>query len=400
MADCITLEKGSPTTFSNQVQAPLSWMTLQSFCDIARSFSWVDRRPGMLTSEILVCQEPVGVVAAVTPWNFPQFLIATKLAPALLAGCTVIVKPAPETPLDAYLLAEMAEEVGLPHGVLSVLPAAAETGEYLVSHPGVDKVAFTGSTAAGRRVGAICGQQLKRCSLELGGKSAAIVLDDADLEALVASLQGLSFGNSGQICIAQSRVIVPRHLETELLQRLSGLVAGLRIGDPGDPDTELGPLVARRQQERVWSYIESGEREGARLVAGGVGPPAGIDRGWYVRPTVFAGVKPDMRIAREEIFGPVLAVMSYDTEEEAIELANHSVYGLAGSVWTADRSRGMNVATRIRTGTFGINQYMLDFTAPFGGCKASGVGRELGPEGLAAYLEPKSIVGAPAAGGN
>jgi betaine-aldehyde dehydrogenase len=336
------------------------------------------------------------VVAAVVPWNAPQVVTMSKLAPALLAGCSVIVKPAPETPLDALVLAEVLEEAGLPRGVVSVVPAGREVGEHLVRHPRVDKVAFTGSTAAGRVIGGICGEQLKRCSLELGGKSAAIVLDDADLASTMLGLKFASLVNNGQACIAQTRILASRRRYDEVVDALAGMVGELRVGDPTDPATDIGPLVAERQQTRVEKYIALGQEEGAEVVVGGNGMPAGIDRGWYVQPTVFAGASNDMRIAREEIFGPVLTVIPYDDVNDAIAIANDSEYGLAGAVWTSDPDRGLDVARRVRAGIFGVNRDGMDFAAPFGGFKASGVGREYGREGLVHYVEVKTIAPAPA----
>ncbi len=388
-AELITEEMGSPITFSQLAQAPQPQLMLSYFAELGKTFSWEDERPGLF-GPVTVRREPVGVVAAIVPWNVPQFTIMTKLPAALVAGCTVVVKPAPETPLDAYLLAELIEEAGLPPGVVSIVPAGREVGEHLVSHPGVDKVAFTGSTAAGRRIGAICGQQLKRFSLELGGKSAAIVLEDADLAATMGWLEMAALMNNGQACVAQTRILAPRSRYDETVDALAGMVSGLKVGDPADPATQVGPLVAKRQQDRVEGYISAGQDEGAKVVTGG-SRASGSERGWYVAPTVFADVDPGMRIAREEIFGPVLAVIPYEDEEDAIRIANDSDYGLAGTVWTADTDHGMQVARRVRTGTYGVNMYMIETCAPFGGYKASGIGRELGPEGLMSYLEYKSI---------
>jgi len=330
-------------------------------------------------------------VAAIIPWNVPLFIAINKLVPALLAGCTVILKPAPETPIDALMLGALFSEAGLPEGVLSVVPADRTVSEYLVTHPGVDKVSFTGSTAAGRRVGSLATERLKRVSLELGGKSAAIVLDDVDLasSAFMIAFSGLM--NSGQACVAQTRILAPRSRYDEITEAIVASAAMMSVGDPSDPATQLGPLVAERQRDRVEGYIEAGKSEGARLVLDGT-RPAGLDRGWYVGPTVFAEVDNAMTIAREEIFGPVLSLIPYDTEAEAIAIANDSDYGLAGSVWTADVDHGFEIATKVRTGTYGINWYAFDMGSPFGGYKASGVGREDGPEGLAAFCELKSIL--------
>jgi betaine-aldehyde dehydrogenase len=392
MADIITSEMGSPSSFSQLAQSPAPWMMLNAFIEVAKGYPWEETRPGVLSPEVIVRREPVGVVAAVVPWNVPQFVTMSKLAPALLTGCTMVLKPAPETPLDAYLLADILEEAGVPAGVVNIVPAGREAGEHLVRHPGIDKVAFTGSTAAGRRIASICGEQLKRCSLELGGKSAAIVLDDADLAATMNGLKFASLMNNGQACVAQTRILASRRRYDEVVDALAGLVDGMTVGDPADPATEIGPLVAERQQERVEKYIAVGQEEGARVVVGGNGRPAGLEKGWYVRPTVFADATNDMRIAREEIFGPVLTVIPFESVEDAVQIANDSDYGLAGSVWTADLDQGLDIARRVRTGTYGVNQYTMDFMAPFGGYKASGVGREFGREGIDHYTEIKSIV--------
>jgi aldehyde dehydrogenase (NAD+) len=391
MAEVITTEIGTPISFSNLAQSPAPWMQIEAFLNIAREFPWESTRPGALGADVMVRHEPVGVVAAIPPWNVPQFTVMSKLIPALLSGCTVVVKPAPESPLDCYLLAELLQEAGVPEGVVSIVAAGREAGEHLVSHPGVDKVAFTGSTAAGRRIGAICGEQLKRCSLELGGKSAAIVLDDADLASTLEGLKFIGLMNSGQACVAQTRVLVSRDRHDAFASALAEAVDGMKVGDPMDPATELGPMVAQRQQERVEKYVALGQEEGAQLLTGGSGRPDGLDNGWYVRPTVFANVDNRMRIAQEEIFGPVLSVIPYDDVDDAVRIANDSDYGLAGTVWTGDQEAGVEVARRVRTGTYGVNTYTMDFAAPFGGYKASGIGREFGPEGLAQYSELKSV---------
>jgi len=392
LAEVITEEMGSPITFSNLAQSPAPWMMLTSFIETAAKFPWEEIRQGVLGTDVIVRREAVGVVGAIVPWNVPQFVTMSKLAPALLAGCAIVLKPSPETPLDAMILADILDEAGVPKGIVSVLPAGREVGEHLVRHPGVDKIAFTGSTAAGRRIAGICGEQLKRVSLELGGKSAAIVLDDADLETTMAGLKFASLMNNGQACVAQTRILASRARYGDVVDALGEMVGGMTVGDPRQDGTEIGPLVAQRQQERVEKYIALGQEEGARVVVGGSGRPAGMDTGWYVQPTVFADASNDMRIAQEEIFGPVLTVIPYDDVDDAVRIANDSEYGLAGSVWTADAAAGLDIAGRVRTGTFGVNQYTMDFVAPFGGYKASGLGREFGEEGLDHYVELKSII--------
>ncbi|BBY46525.1 aldehyde dehydrogenase [Mycolicibacterium celeriflavum] len=392
MAELITSEIGAPISFAQRAQVGLPAMMMTAFCDLAGAYPWREVRAGMYGADIHIRREPVGVVAAVVPWNMPQFLIVTKLIPALLAGCSVVLKPAPESPLNALLLAEMIAESDLPPGVVSVLPGDGSVGEYLVKHPGVDKVSFTGSTAAGRAVAAACAADLKRVSLELGGKSAAIVLDDADPATVATGVRSASLSNSGQICNALTRVLVPTGRADEFTDALAAEMASLVVGDPTEPATQVGPLVAQRQQERVRGYIDAGQAEGARLVTGGTAMPDGIDKGWYVRPTLFADATNSMRIAREEIFGPVLTVIPYSDEDEAVAIANDSDYGLAGSVFTEDTERGLDVAARIHTGSFGVNQgYTMDPFAPFGGVKGSGYGRELGREGIDGYTDTKSI---------
>ncbi|WP_407687182.1 aldehyde dehydrogenase [Mycobacterium sp. HUMS_1102779] len=392
MAEVITSEIGAPIAFSRRAQVGLPAMMMTAFCDLAENYPFSEARRGMYGSDIQIRREPVGVVAAIVPWNMPQFLTVTKLVPALLAGCTVIVKPAEESPLDALVLAEMIADAGVPDGVVSVLPGGPETGGHLVAHPGVDKVSFTGSTATGTAVATACAARLRRVSLELGGKSAAIVLDDADPGAVAAGVRSASLSNSGQICNALTRVLVPEGRAGEFTDALAAEMGSLRVGDPADKATQVGPLVSRRQQERVRGYIEQGRSEGARLVTGGTAMPDGLERGWYVRPTLFDRADNTMRIAREEIFGPVLTVIEYGDEADAVRIANDSDYGLAGAVWTADADRGLAVAGAIRTGTFGVNQgYTMDPFAPFGGVKCSGYGRELGREGLDGYTDTKSI---------
>ncbi|MBA3302390.1 MAG: aldehyde dehydrogenase [Acidimicrobiia bacterium] len=389
LAALITAENGSPISWSIMGQVFASTMVADYYVGLAKEYEFTERRSGLFGSA-LVRKLPVGVAAAIAPWNVPLFVTMLKLAPAMVAGCAVVVKPAPETPLDAYVLAECLESAGLPPGVVSIVPAGREVGEHLVTHPDVDKVAFTGSTAAGRRIASLCGERLRRVTLELGGKSASIILDDADLDDVVAGLMPAAVMNNGQACVAQSRILASRDRYGEVVDRLSEAVGALTVGDPADPATEVGPLVAERQRTRVEGYLASGREEGARVTVGG-GRPAGLDRGWYVEPTVFADVDNAMRIAQEEIFGPVLAVIAYDDVDQAVAIANDSPYGLSGSVYGADVEEATEVAGRVRTGTSTVNGFMLEFGCPFGGFKSSGLGRELGPEGLEAYLELQSI---------
>ena len=389
IAGVITTEMGSPASFSLMGQVLSSKMVLDYYVNLAREFPFEELRTGLMGPS-LVRHEPVGVAAAIVPWNVPLFTILLKLGPALAAGATVVVKPAPETPLDAVILAELVQEAGFPAGVVNFVPAGREVGEHLVTHPGVDKVAFTGSTAAGRRIASLCGERLKRYTLELGGKSAAIFLEDADVAAMVPALLPASIMNNGQACVAQTRILAPKSKYREIVDALAAALRAVPVGDPADPKTGVGPLAAKRQRERVEGYIAAGKQEGARCVEGG-GRPAGLPKGWYVEPTLFADVDNRMKIAQEEIFGPVVAVVPYEGEAEAIRIANDSEYGLSGTVWTKDVERGIEVARRVRTGTYTVNGFMMEFGSPFGGFKCSGVGREMGPEGLRAYLEPKSI---------
>lgn len=393
-AKVISAQNGTPYTAGVMVQSLAALMVWDAALKVAADFPYEERRDGAL-GPVLVRREPAGVVAAVVPWNVPQFTAAAKLAPALLAGCSVVLKVSPETPLDGYLLAEIAAEAGLPEGVLSVLPADREVSEYLVGHPEVDKVSFTGSVAAGRRVMEVASRHLTRVTLELGGKSAAVILPDADPDTAVAGITPFAWMINGQACVAQTRILVPRSRYPEYADRFSAAAQGLTVGDPLDPATELGPLVAERQRQRSLDYIALGRKEGATVLAGG-GRPEGQPTGWYVEPTLFGDVDNGMRIAREEIFGPVICLLPYDDggadpAAEAVRIANDSEYGLSGSVWTADTERGVDVARRVRTGTYSVNTFSLDMLAPFGGFKNSGIGREFGPEGYAEYLEHKTI---------
>ncbi|NUK04988.1 aldehyde dehydrogenase [Streptomyces lunaelactis] len=389
IARSISSQNGSPYSWSVLAQALGAMMVWDSAITVARGYAHEERRAGVL-GPILVRREPVGVVAAVIPWNVPQFTAAAKLGPALLAGCTVVLKPSPETPLDSYILGEIAQEAGLPEGVLSILPADREVSEYLVGHPGIDKVSFTGSVAAGRRVMEVASRHLTRVTLELGGKSAAVILPDADLASTVAGIVPAAWMNNGQACVAQTRILAPRSRYDEIAEAFAAAASALVVGDPLDAATQVGPLVAGRQQQRSLDYIRIGQEEGAKIIAGG-GRPAGLEQGWYVEPTLFGGVDNSMRIAREEIFGPVICLLPYGDESEAAKIANDSDYGLSGSVWTADVEHGIDFARQIRTGTYNVNTFSLDMLGPFGGYKNSGLGREFGPEGYGAYLEHKMI---------
>ncbi|MET0499914.1 MAG: aldehyde dehydrogenase [Candidatus Binatia bacterium] len=385
-------EMGAPLQFMRAAEQS-SAALLRMYANLGRETPLETVREGV-SGKSIVRHEAVGVVAAITPWNGPLFILLLKCAPALVAGCTIVAKPSPEAPLDAYFLAEAAEAAGLPEGVLNIVPGGRETGEHLVRHPGIDKVSFTGSTAAGRKIGAICGEHLKRCGLELGGKSAAILLEDADLSTAVPTSVhlGLAF-NNGQACAALTRVLAPSHRYAEVVEAFREVVSGLVQGDPHDIATQVGPLIASRQRDRVESYIRLGLEQGARIAIGGK-RPKDLKRGWFVEPTVFYDVTNQMRIAREEIFGPVGVIIPYDSEEQAISIANDSDYGLAGAVFSSDASHALSVARQMRAGTIGVNTFGVDLCCPFGGFKASGIGREMGPEGLAAFLEAKTLLGA------
>jgi aldehyde dehydrogenase (NAD+) len=339
----------------------------------------------------LVVREPVGVVGAIIPWNAPMGLISNKVAPALLAGCTEVLKSSPEAPGEGYLLAEIAEEIGLPGGVLNVVTADREVSELLVRDPRVDKITFTGSTAAGRKIGAICGERIARCTLELGGKSAAVILDDIDLQTVADTISGAECFLSGQVCSSLTRIVVPRHRHDELLDALSATFSKVRVGDPFDPETQMGPLASERQRDRVLGYIDKGIHDGATLATGGQ-RPAHLERGWFVQPTVFGHVDNNATIAREEIFGPVLSVIPADDERDAVRVANDTIYGLNASVFTDDLERARAVAGELRSGTVGHNAFRTDFGIAFGGFKQSGIGREGGTEGLHPFLETKTVI--------
>lgn len=362
------------------------------YAGLADRFAFIEERAtGSGAALGLLVREPVGVVGAIIPWNGPISLIALKLAPALLAGCTVIIKASPEAPGHALLMAEIAEEVGLPAGVVNVVTADRIASERLVRDPRVDKIAFTGSTAAGKAIGAIAGGRIARHTLELGGKSAAVILDDFDVGAAADAIAGRACDLTGQVCSSLTRVIVSRHRHDAMLDALASRLGQIRVGDPFDPAAQMGPLATQRQRDRVEDYIASAHRDGFTLATGG-GRPKGVDRGWFVEPTVFGHVDNAARIAREEIFGPVLAVIPVSDEVEAIAVANDSPFGLAGAVFTNDADRAYAVARQLRTGTVSHNMLRLDFSIAFGGFKQSGVGREGGVEGLLSYLETKTVL--------
>jgi aldehyde dehydrogenase (NAD+) len=389
LAEAMTTEMGCPVSLVRMMHVDPAVVAFRYYLDLASDYAFEEHRHWARST--IVRRRPVGVVAAIIPWNGPVFLTAVKLAPALVSGCAMVLKPPPEAPLSSYVLAEIAEEAALPAGVLNVVVADREVSEYLVVHPGVRKVSFTGSSQGGRRVAELCGRNLKPVGLELGGKSAAIVLDDAELALTVDTLRMATFANSGQVCTARTRVLVPWQRYDEMVEALGTMADSLQVGDPTDPTTDLGPLISAHQRDRVLDYIRIGTEEGARLVAGGSAPdePA---HGYYVRPTVFADVRNDMRIAREEIFGPVMSVIGYEDEDEAIDIANDSDFGLSGSVFTSDVDHGVAVARRAYTGTFGVNTFGNGIDAPFGGVRASGLGREMGPEGLEEYFEYQSVL--------
>jgi acyl-CoA reductase-like NAD-dependent aldehyde dehydrogenase len=366
------------------------------YADLAERFPFEEKVQPTMGEFGLLVREPVGVVGAIIPWNAPMGLITYKLAPALLAGCTVVLKCSPEAPGDAYVVAEIAEAIGLPAGVLNVVTADREVSELLVRDARVDKITFTGSTAAGRRIASICGERIARCTLELGGKSAALILDDMDLQEAASTLARAECMLSGQVCSSLTRIVVTRQRHDELVDALASAFSQVRVGDPFDPATQMGPLVSSRQRDRVESYIATGQEQGATLVTGG-GRPKQLDRGYYVEPTVFANVDNSSTIAQEEIFGPVLSVIPADDEAHLVATANDTIYGLNASVFTHDVDRARQVAGQLRSGTVGHNAFRTDFGVAFGGFKQSGIGREGGTEGLLPFLETKTVIldGAP-----
>jgi acyl-CoA reductase-like NAD-dependent aldehyde dehydrogenase len=387
IADAISSEMGMPIMFANMIQAGLPTAAFTAMVEILDGFPFEER-----VGNSLVVKEPAGVVGAITPWNYPLHQIAAKVAPALAAGCTIVLKPSEVAPLNAFILAEVIDAAGVPAGVFNLVSGVGPVvGEAIASHPDVDMVSFTGSTRAGKRVSELAAQTVKRVHLELGGKSANIILDDADLDACIAP--GVVFGcylNSGQTCSALTRMLVPRDQQDEIVERVKAAAESVTVG-PGASDAQIGPLVSAAQRERVRGYIQKGIDEGARLVTGGIDPPEGLDTGYFVRPTVFADVTPDMTIAQEEIFGPVLVVMPYDGEDDAVRIANSTMYGLSGAVQSRDIDHATRVARRLRTGQVEVSGGGFNLLAPFGGYRQSGNGRENGRFGLEEFLETKSM---------
>jgi len=387
LAALIAAEVGMPMKLARQIQAGLPVMDFGSMAQVAHEVAWEEQ-----VGNSLVVREPVGVVGCITPWNYPLHQLCAKVGPALAAGCSVVAKPSEVTPLSSFVLAEIVDGLGLPDGVFNLVTGyGPAVGAALAGHEDVDMVSFTGSTRAGRAVTEEAAKNVKKVALELGGKSANVILDDADLKAAVSHGVSNAFLNSGQTCSAHTRMLVPREKLAEAEEIAAAAAEKLRPGDPFDEKARLGPLVSDAQRERVRGYIEKGEAEGAKLVAGGAEPPEGLEKGYFVRPTVFSEVKPEMTIAQEEIFGPVLSIMPYEDEDEAAEIANSTIYGLDGGVWSSDPERAKEFARRMRTGQVQVNGATFNPIAPFGGFKQSGHGREYGRYGLEEFLEVKSI---------
>jgi acyl-CoA reductase-like NAD-dependent aldehyde dehydrogenase len=386
IATTISQEVGMPIRMSTPVQAQLPVNVTRTYADLITGIELEEQ-----VGNSIIVREPFGVAGMITPWNYPLHQIMAKVAPALAAGCTMVLKPSEIAPLNSYLLAEAALEIGLPAGVLNIVHGDGPgVGEAIACHPDVDMISFTGSVRAGQRVAALAAETIKKVTLELGGKSAFVVLDDAPLEKAIPTGVNNAMLNSGQTCSAWTRMVVPRARLNEVLELASATVAKLKLGDPLDAGSKLGPLVSGPQRQRVEGYIQKGLQEGARLVAGGK-RPAEFTRGHYVEPTIFADVQPRMTIAQEEIFGPVLAVLPYDSEDEAVAIANDTIYGLAGGVWSADKDRALRVARRMRTGQVDVNGARFNPLAPFGGYKRSGIGREFGKYGLEEFFQIKSV---------
>mgnify|MGYP001317978901 FL=1 len=387
LAQLITAEVGTPIEYSRMAMVGTPRVVSRSYAKMLEEFSWEEE-----IRNSLVVKEPVGVCAFITPWNFPLHQIIGKMAPAIAAGCTMVLKPSKEAPLNAFILADIIDEIGLPAGVFNLISGhGSEVGEHLSGHLDVDMVSFTGSTAAGVRVSKIASPTVKRVTLELGGKSANVILKDADIVRAAKSSVGACFANSGQTCSALTRLIIPAENRDEIVEIISSRVTSYSTGDPLDEAIRCGPMASARQQTSVSDYIQIGIEEGATLIAGGIGMPDGIEKGFFVRPTAFADVTPEMRIWKEEVFGPLLVIATYETEEEALELANDSEYGLSGGVWSSDEDRAIAFARQMRTGQVSVNGGHFNISAPFGGYKMSGNGRELGIHGLEEFLELKAI---------
>ena len=387
LAQTITAEVGTPIGYSRVAMVGTPRVVSRSYAKILEEFSWEEE-----VRNSIVCKEPVGVCAFITPWNFPLHQIIGKVAPAIAAGCTMVLKPSKEAPLSAFILAEILDEIGLPAGVFNLVSGhGSEVGDYMSSHPDVDMVSFTGSTEAGVSVSQSAAPTIKRVTLELGGKSANVALDDADPIMVAKKAIGACHQNSGQTCSALTRLIIPETMNEQVCEIIAGKNDLYLAGDPLDEATRCGPMVSSRQQSSVTEYIKSGINEGATLISGGLGMPDGLTKGFYVKPTVFANVTTNMRVWKEEIFGPVLVITTYKTEDEALSLANDSIYGLSGGVWSESNERAINFAKKMRTGQVSINGGAFNVSAPFGGYKLSGNGRELGTHGLDEFLEIKSI---------
>ena len=390
MADMFTAEVGTPHALGVMFHemAVGCWVRAAELLEtfpMTKELSWED---GGGT----VVREPIGVVAAIIPWNGPVANCSLKIAPAIAAGCTIVLKPAWEGPTTTLLLAEAIEAAGIPEGVVSILPGGREVGEYLVTHPGIDKVSFTGSTVTGKHIMKLCSDNLTRITLELGGKSAGILTEDVDLDEALPVLLAGGVGHSGQVCAAITRILAPRSRYQEVCDGIVKHLEAMKTGDPNDSETNLGPLVAERQRKRVLDYIELGKSEGAKVATGG-GRPADLEKGWYVEPTLLVDVDNSMRVAREEIFGPVLVAIPYDDIDDAVRIANDSEFGLSGAVFTADAEKGREIAARMRTGQVFVNSVGVCLQGPFGGYKQSGIGREGGHEGFEAFLETKMLIG-------
>jgi acyl-CoA reductase-like NAD-dependent aldehyde dehydrogenase len=389
LANAWTGQVGAPIGLTKyaSMQAPLLF---RFYADLVAKWPIIDERQRDDGKIARVVKEPAGVVAAITPWNAPLVLLCYKVAPALAAGCTIVSKPAPETPVDAYLLAECIAEAELPPGVFNVIPAGREVGDYLIRHPGIDKISFTGSTAAGRHIASVAAQRLTRTSFELGGKSAAMVMPDADIGAMLKSLVPYSMPITGQVCFSLTRILVPESRAQEVTDAYVDAIKKVNVGDPFEPTTNMGPLTMARQLERVQGYIAKGKQEGANLLIGG-GRPKNQSKGYFIEPTVFTDVDSRMTIAQEEIFGPVVSIIRYKDENDAIRIANDTQYGLHGAIYTADPEKGFELARRVRSGSVTVNGLIVDPKMPFGGFKQSGIGREGGIEGLDLYFETKTV---------